>query len=94
MEPNEAMKAMAERIADDHTGANNRGNHLWEPRYDAALAAIMETRDVCAKLAESMTLEMPGIGIGLADGASLARRQIATAIRTGEHYALAGDRHG
>lgn len=65
---------------------------LLTPEDQDLLVAIIETQRLDAGLADSMTLEMPGISIGLADGASLARRQIATAIRAGDH--LKGQDHG
>jgi hypothetical protein len=82
--------AMARRVADElipnpeNESVVYKGFHRTAER--AALAAIIETQRLDAGLADSMTLEMPGISIGLADGASLARRQIATAIRAGKHY--------
>jgi hypothetical protein len=92
----EAMKAMARRICASVCGGDAvgraaareflRGDADDESDMRIALAAIIETQRLDAGLADSMTLEMPGISIGLADGASLARRQIATAIRAGQHY--------
>ena len=94
----EAMKAMARRIAAgiyrNQPGAHEAGydqyiadgNNDADEAVQAAIAAIIETRDRDAAVAESMTLEMPGIGVGFADGASVARRQIAAAIRSGQQF--------
>jgi len=51
-EATQEMVALAERIADEQTGTGNRGNHLWEPRRDAALAAIQATTARAANLAD------------------------------------------
>lgn len=108
MEPNEAMKAMARRIAADFYEAHDRlafqlfapavraGKHDDDEAVQSALAAIMETQEACAKLADQLAQSTHLVG-GLQDWLlSFDERQIctdlATAIRTGEHYALAGER--
>lgn len=82
MEANEAMKAMARRIMLEtipHHDYAGRG-----VAYDAALAAIMETQARDAALVE---------GFDLRDiRASEHGVYLATAIRAGDHYALAGER--
>lgn len=95
MEANEAMKAMARRIADDHTGPNNRGNYLWEPRYDAALAAIMETQRLDSLIASCQFDDRArGRNFDWTDGYQDACNDVAAHIRAGEHYALAGGGRG
>ena len=91
MEPNEAMKAMARRIAADAVAKSDSPDRArrmilsgeaddWHG-VRSALAAIMETQRLDADLANAL------LRVGLPS-------DIPTAIRTGEHYALAGDRHG
>jgi len=48
MEPTEAMKAMARRVADERCPGQGR-SILWEASYLAALAAIMETQRLDAE---------------------------------------------
>ena len=105
MEANEAMKVMARKIwADrcfgDVSGVLNGSLDDAQP-MKLILAAIMETQEACAKLAEECWRPSyvkfddgewtPGSPYdrGAVDNAT----RIATAIRAGEHYALAGERH-
>lgn len=86
MEANEAMKAMAESIADDMMP--HRILREWQIAKDAALAAIMETQEACAKLAEAELVEVYGDRPEIDTECNHLVRRIATAIRAGEHYAL------
>ena len=84
-EPNEAMKAMARRIAEERVPDRSFTTHamvlaMRELACDAALAAIMETTELAATYAEHR------IGVGLTN--------LAADYRAGDHYALAGDRRG
>ena len=84
-EPNEAMKAMLERIREEH----------W-PNFDAAvMAAIMETQASLMSALEDERVEIDAANPNEIDVEcnALVDRCLA-AIRTGEHYALAGERHG
>lgn len=80
MEPNEAMKAMAKRIASKFAEASENIDY----EVHIALAAIMETQRLDAELADSVYPKRPGVW------ARLALARYSDAIRTGEHYALAG----
>lgn len=94
MQPNEAMKAMARRICAQCAGDAGTINHPIAPRFLAgelddhpamrsALAAIMETQRLDAELAERVVSpDWPHAVPALA-----SRRDLATAIRSGEHYA-------
>lgn len=106
MEPNEAMKAMARRIcariiegdSDNPLRVMKANRYLGGSLDDdhhmaIALAAIAETQACDAKLAEWAHLVPPDGGSPTEDEARLAA-SIASGIRSGEHYALAGDRHG
>lgn len=84
MEANEAMKAMAKRIAWEAVlvvHATTRKN-----MEAAALAAIIETQEACARLADEIAI----VGILNASETGWA---VADKIRAGKHYALAGERH-
>lgn len=81
MQPNEAMKAMAKRIASQFAEASENTDY----EVHIALTAIMETQRLDAELAEQAHV---------ASGLDWTPKAIAERIRTGEHYALAGERHG
>jgi len=49
------------------------------------IEAIRETSELAADMTEKITIKLPGIGTGLADGASVARGQIIDALRNGDH---------
>lgn len=105
MEPNEAMKAMARRIAADFYEADERiafqlfapavrdGKHDDDEAVQCALAAIMETQRLDVALAEQW-IPMPGNARQMKGTYAQGVFDVAQAIRTGEHYALAGERHG
>lgn len=96
-EPNEAMKAMADRIADKMYPRTHPG---WIGGQHCALAAIMETQEACAKLADNRIAEIKalyGDDIGMSDmrvTCEMEAERFATAIRTGEHYAAIGGGRG
>lgn len=93
MQPNEEMKAMARRVAaGTKVGVAPQQilDGLWDrsPVVQAALAAIMETQEACAKLAEGDPMKLPEGRVKAHVMYLVRQRQnIATAIRTGEHYA-------
>lgn len=74
-EPTEAMKAMAERIADKFYPRTHPG---WIGGEACALAAIIETQRADAELADGHGLE--------GSDEALTADCIAAAIRTGNHY--------
>lgn len=92
-EPTKQQIEMARRIAKATVKNRNmqRDNALvYGAALEATLAAIMETQRLDAELVErAVSPDWPYAVPALA-----SRRDLATAVRTGEHYALAGDRHG
>lgn len=95
MEASDTMKAMADRIADKMYPRTHPG---WIGGQHCALAAIMETQEAIAAFVETHAYFSSGPDSGM-QPSKLARDDrhhatIARYIRTGEHYALAGDRHG
>jgi hypothetical protein len=91
MEATEAMKAMARRVVAAYYELPE--HEVWGDcgEVSIALAAIMETQEAIAAFVESdVSVEHDGQVVGRCSGDMLT----ATAIRAGEHYALAGDRHG
>lgn len=93
-EANEAMKAMARRIVKTHypeMRADYRGR-----RYQIALAAIIETQEACAKVADKYEAQENDRAwdkrqAGRDDNFNCARASaavnIAAGIRAGAHYA-------
>lgn len=81
-EASEAMKAMAERIAESVVGSPRNGldGAFFMAARDAALAAIIETQRADAELAEHWIPQRY-------DDTDIVANDIATAIRTGNHYA-------
>lgn len=79
-EPSEAMKAMARRIASEFAAYNDTavGCAIASIAEKVALAAIIETQEACAKLAESFAPD--------GDPWTTALRSISREIRTGNHY--------
>ncbi|MGN7930322.1 hypothetical protein [Sphingopyxis sp. 22461] len=97
MEANEAMKGMARRCAAKYWQTGDPGDEAaarsilsgeWDDQAytQAALAAIIETQARDAALADAVAIKRGHANADVLD--------LATAIRAGEHYALAGDRHG
>lgn len=80
----DSITEMARRIADEQTDSNNRGHYLWEPCFNAALAAIQQTTERAAKLAAWAHMGPPDGGSPSDDEVRLADT-IATALRAGEH---------
>lgn len=80
-EPSEAVKAMARRIVKKVCAEQHVRDDGWVSAYmeDAALAAILETQRLDAELVESFDLR----DIRASEHAIY----LATAIRTGNHYA-------
>lgn len=74
----ERTRAIADRVVPKGSTMSK-----WLTAYDAALAAIIETQEACARIAETAPINLPGVAVGLADGASIAANAIAAAIRDG-----------
>jgi hypothetical protein len=103
MEANEAMKVMARRICSEMATTDVdrtlflNGEFDRFPEMRSALAAIMETQEACAKLADRRVAKIKSFyadDIGMSDmrvTCEMEAERFATAIRTGEHYALAGE---
>lgn len=110
MEANEAMIEMAKRIGERNTGTftvhpehgvrqldDETISLIRQTAINAALAAIMETQRLDAELVETIRIVGGTLSSWINTNESpmgATKRHIANAIRTGEHYALAGDRHG
>ena len=84
MSKDEAMKAMAREIVGDIAEPGWTITEL-AIAHRAALAAIMETQRLDAELADKIA------NVGVLDPGGIGW-VVAEKIRTGDHYALAGDR--
>ena len=108
MEANEAMIEMAKRIGERNTGTftvhpehgvrqldDETISLIRQTAINAALAAIMETQASLMSALEDERVEIDAANPNEIDVEcnALVDRCLA-AIRTGEHYALAGERHG
>lgn len=89
-EPNEAMKAMARRIVTKVCAEQRVGDGGWVPAYmfDAALAAIIETTELAAKLVENWNRH-PATGLPHETSANIAER-----IERGDHLLRTGNHYG
>lgn len=101
MEPNEAMKAMARRVAascvaqSDGRIMNRSQRDILEGRCDdwhgvrSALAAIMETQRLDAELVAEWPAKVLDCEPALfCDGSRWTATHVASRIRAGEHYAM------
>lgn len=74
----EAMKAMARRIAEEKSKSHGDGRPLdFQLAYAAALAAIVETRDRDAALAYRVCAETRHVTLG---------DKVSAAIRSGQQF--------
>ncbi len=82
MEPTAEQIALAERVSED---LRDRYPQQVQAMHDAALAAIMETQEACAKVADNLGgVRGPHDAVSPSNRAQHVRaRTIATAIRLG-----------